>query len=705
MKSSTSVTVVVLTLLVASAFSATFEEDGRCGGMDQQLETQKLSKLYKRNLDFTCSRLSLGCKTEHFTEAYHFASLHPEPPGQLVQDWQSFRQEFQQLNPHKLDKYVYAQAKYYFDVPSPFSVQGLSPQCGYAVEDYWMFSGQVQSILQLNYYLNQFGAEDYQQFFMVPIYDSLTFQGLIGELNAVCPFTTQRINMDWWTKAYQYAVVQHGGLIPSSGVQDLLVNMNNFINVILEPGLGTANPLVSSVIARGYQMNITEYTALLSALGNAQTCMQNYYTYTAFVAPALTTPTTSEANWRAVRTPAYCDWEYSTLFNKLDKTKATTLFHQLKAELETLVPVLNSTMYQYYPDYLGYNQTTLHLNEALMLSLNLTFMGYQSTMCTAFNPYSNGTDWRAVAMANFQQIGDTMLALQTFNYLGRPVFLKIAPTSCVNPMLGSGYSDVRYGMDNKMSSASFVNLSPIQFRNSSFGLMLASNQNNNKYHAVSNNACEECWDRKLASAIYGMQSMMNIYNPFSLPGAYQYTQTHYSGMTDWFVYKHALNTTGVFNKYQKLNSQFYYARNFLLASVQALGYMTTPGQGWSSDVECAVFRQNNAWQPSASMAAAITSCATSRLAGPIGSNVAPRFVIHTELEAIAQRGRTLCGSKFNPQLFATLPALHGLTNFQTILDLSNDYVDAGCVSPVGQFGDCWRTVQPVRRSTGDAYLP
>jgi len=68
--------------------------------------------------------------------------------------------------------------------------------------------------------------------------------------------------------------------------------------------------------------------------------------------------------------------------------------------------------------------------------------------------------------------------------------------------------------------------------------------------------------------------------------------------------------------------------------------------------------------------------------------------------------KATCGAAFDPQYFISIHYSQGMKSTRTTEMMYRDYIDCGCCKTIfSEFGDCWRTVQPVRNGGGVAYSP
>ena len=706
---------LALALLVVSVLGATMQEDGRCAGMPQQLEQEKMDRAWQLFSDLFNLRLTVQAKWHRLTQYYQYAYIHPEFPGDLIRDWQPVRQAARALDPRKLDKYQYAQTMETMDKAGPFSRPGMDQVCADALEEYWMFGDECQqytnSIWMIPGSFRQTNAP-WQQQYIVPVYNSTTFQNLVQEVQAYCPYLQTRINGDWWLKAYQY-VTARGGFVPSSGVSTILSALSYEISVNFNATLGNANPILKGVIDRGYPITLAERTQMLNALSAAQACLIQYRNYTAVVAPPLSTLTTSTDDWLIKRMPSQCAWQLAEKTYNFTPQRAKYLFDTWRADADALIAVANATMYQLYPnDYLGYNLSYVHLQESVILAMNRTFMGYSpSSICGTWNPLVNGTNYWAIELAALQKISDTTLFTRTANTMNRPMLAR--DTATCRFLTGNGYSYTYMGHDPNVFTTAVIESSPYFFRNTTYGVLMHEYCHVNQLGMGTDSACDKCWTRRYIpySGEIPMQANVMGFGSFGYFAMTTYgsMKTVSEGAATWTASFFGVEQ-GLFDKYEKVNEQMMIIRSRYVTAMRSAGYLAPPGQGWVSDEDCASWYQTHTWTPSSSWVAAVNLCRSTRLniayAGPSYTSTTLFYVDGMQrFKDWYSEAKAKCGSALDPRYFTSLYHAGGQKSSAVTEMLYRDYIDSGCKEIYTKYGDCWRTIQPVRRSDGVAYLP
>jgi len=694
-------------MVVALATAATMAEDGRCAGMPQQLEQEKLDNLYKAYLYWQCGRTSVSCKFFRFTEFYSMAAQNAEFPGDMVSEWAQWPIAFQQLDPKKLNKYDYAQAAWFFNNTSPFVHDGMSQQCANTLEDWWMFASAGQWYKNMAYYLPNDG-EPYQEFYTVPVYDDTTFNGMILEMNAVCPWIQARIADDWWAQAHAYTTGR-GGFIPDYQVGQQLGDMDFMINYVLNASMGVSNPLVENLFARGFPLTFPQYTDLLTAMVAAQACVVDYFDYTLAVAPPLTVPIADDRAWYNARAPSQCTAEFTEQFYGLTPARAKYLFDVWRADLAALIPPLNASFYANYPTYLGWNKTNIHLNEPLAAMMGVEFLGYPDVeICQTWNEYANGTNFRAIQHQSLQQISDVSSAVWSYSSTVPPMLIKDVPFC--GYLTGNAYANGwPGGIDPyEPSSQTQIESQPLDFRNASAPVLIHEMTHIHQQAAAMLSACPQCWARRMSTQIQGFASGINLglaygYNAMALfSSAYMV----FEGGATFTGHDHAY-AQGVYSYFQQLDDKMQLARSRLLGGLLQVGYWAPAGQGWTSDTECAVYRQNHDWSPASSFNSARNSCAGRRVNGPLSSPGLMWYAMGYQMfKDFYIEAKATCGAAFDAPYFISIHYSQGVKNIRTTEMMYRDYIDCGCCKTIfSEFGDCWRTVQPVRNGGGVAYSP
>ena len=690
--------VLAFALLVSAVLSATPSQDRRCGTSAQAAEQNKLDLLMNRTIDMQCRRSTLACKSYNFQEFYGLGHWDPEFPGTFKQQWQLVAQQgFQQLEETKLDPYDYAAANEFFNRDAPWTRPGLDQECVDVMEDYAILSpngaGFAFFYLPYFYQFDPAYGEAWQQVNTVPVYDAYSYQGLVLELQAVCPFVQARIQGDWWAVARQY-VTSRGGFIPSWPVQIQFPRMLDMINVQYNSALGLSNPVIAAIKARGYPISPAELSATFAAMDQAKACVQQYYNYTVASAVPYTTSTTSNEDWYQKRAPAKCSRQYGVYFQSVTPERAQYQFDLWKATMETLIPQISAEMLALVPDYLGYNKTYIHATESLAASLNVTFIGWPNVqMCTTPNVYSNGTGYLSVVQATVQKVLENQHTMRT---VGSPARFQLAKTlhTC-NGFAGNAFNIISVNQHSKHvpSAVNTVGFWPTYFRNQTTTTANHEITHHNQFTYAAYSACETCYFRRFASTLANLGLIVSWslgYGSYNLiadshPQVWEGHAT-YSGHQ--FSYEYAK----FYTPEEELNDKFFLTQSRYLVGVTNIGYYAP--NGWTSDDECATWRQTHSWNPQSTYAAAKASCAAARIA-PISGRSTIWYVSGMQFTMdYSNLAKQRCGSAFDPQYFMSLHYAHGLNSLEVTRMIYEDYINSGCQKTVTERGDCWKTVQP-----------
>jgi hypothetical protein len=697
--------VVVVALLCAAAcvLAASPAQNRVCGTTAQQNEQGALDTVWNTYAAFWCARNTIGCKVLRQPAWYPVGVSNVELPGAMIADWQAVvRPAFQALVQSKLDPYDYAMAREVMDVDSPFSRPGMTPVCADALEEWAMFRSDQQAILSVMAYdtdATQYGPA-YLQAGVAPVYDATTYAGLVAELDAYCPYTQARIAGDWWTAAYNYANGR-GGLIPFSALVDQLTNMAFIGTYYLDSSLLTANPLVASVIARGYMPTAQELTDTYAAMDAAVACLSDYYDYTLAVAPPLAAATTDNLDWFNLRVPfpLNCTWEYATLVTGMTPARAQYLFDTLTAELDALVPQLAADMAAAQPTYLGYNLTFLHLDEAYCAANGtIAFLGYPAAeICDTQNVYANGTTFLAIEQAAMQKVRDNQQLFRTLGTQNRAALLPEDPVCGFLTERSAIFASPSGDQQNLPAGNPFVALWPNFFRETTTGYMLGEEARSNVLTFAAYSACPTCYARRYSSYTHLWAAYAGLGDSYGLGASTQLTFATpvFDGARAYVSNAYAFDQTNFYTPEERLDYQFVYARQTLLDAIKSLGYWAP--LGWLSDDDCAVYSQNSDWAPAATYAAAVSECASRRLDYTAGSPNAMFTVNGAQyMRDYYAQAQLECGAAFDGPYFVSLASAHGATSLGVWRRIVEDYIGSGCEKTLTVLGDCWRVIAPPR---------
>jgi len=524
----------------------------------------------------------------------------------------------------------------------------------------------------------------------------------VDEIAAFCPYINGRIMADWWTQAYNY-VIGRGGFIPSHAVINMLNNIDFVQSYMFDSTLGLSNPLVDGSILRGYIPSAAELTAVYAAMDAAQACILDYMAYTTSVASPLTTPTANDNAWYNARMPTECAWEYADSLYAITPSRAVYLFEQWKLDVAAMIPVVSAQMAALVPDYMGYNLTALHLNAAFAAANNLTFIGYPTSWCTGpTNVYSNGTNYQGVLQMAGQKIQENQQLQRTVGTTARYTLVK-NPCSVVTLSRGLSTSVGFAGRDPNLPEMHYIqSTAPVgYFINGTTWIMAANVAFTIQRTFAKDSACEQCFTRRLST--FHDYSTAYIGLVFGFGATYQLNPRVSRNVV---IYGNSIVSsiftpllTRFFTPEEQLNADYYFIQARYIEAVTYMGYWARAnGTGWADDTECGVWRQNNAWLPQATLAAAISSCATAASRAPgISSTAAVWNMNGMQItKDYLQLAQAACGPAFDGPYFMSLAYSHGLNSLHITNQIYEDYIGSGCQKTITERGDCWRNVAPPK---------
>jgi len=689
---------LALALLVGCASAASPAQNRVCGTTAQQNEQAKLDQAWRTLQTTVCDRMTITSKVNRNVEYYSIANINPEWPGSFIADWQSsVRATFQSLVESKLDPYQYALAEEVMNTETPWMRRNMSRACSDVHEEWWMFSDQGHSLI--NWALDAFPAVytlpngvPWQNQATLPIYDDITFNGLLAEMDALCTFYSARISGDWWTQAFNY-VDARGGFIPDFAVYQQLDSIAFVISSTLNSTLGQNNILVDGLNLRQFPYTAQQLADLYAAMDTTSACASAYMTYTMNVALPLTVPVTNNAQWWALRDNGMrCDIEMAINIYNMTTDRAQYLFDFGRATLEPLVTATNASMYSLIPDYLGWNKTFIHASPTLSASFNVTFIGVTPADVTTLSKYSNSTVWREFQHACIQRVQEhynLQYSTTTTAQFTLPIDNRINNG-------GGGYMQPYSGRpDRNLFTTTYVAVRPQQIRDRIVSVWNHEMAHFVQFTAAQTAACETCHSRSLSSFLsyaildYVFSFWTYGYN-FGTGNTVRAVTEGHATFIEWFVQTKEINWM---NKAETTAESVSYTER-LLGMLINMGYWAP--NGWVDDTDCALYYQTHSSQPSASFNSFRNLCAARRVE-PMWSGTALAYMSGAiYAQNMYERAKAACGAAFDRRYFISMHYAHGVQSLWVLDRMYNDYINSGCQKAVSERGDCWRNIAPPK---------
>lgn len=514
------------------------------------------------------------------------------------------------------------------------------------------------------------------------ILDETLFNYYIDQLEGAIAPIQQRIDGDWWTAVYNRIVVDNGGVLRATWVNDHLNRVA--IDLAWTDPLGAPQLVKYYIAQRGYVMTLANEARLDDVLARYFAVQSDFLDYSLTVTPALVTPLSIndwflQYGWTDCFGYTNGLWYYNMdvvdfeAYYQYAKGRAEFLANQLLVQRDALWP---------QDSWLPWQDTYLHyvFPEGYPNPLNITGWGFDPVQCDTDPETDAPVFGNTVNYAAYRYYNQRYQLYAAANGHTGPALVTLIYGGC-DPLGGNAYTTFLGAPRNEnwVTPSVFFAFGPVNTLNLTYDVLIHEMKHAAQTSMIAASACPTCYSvfQSLRNPSNGFISLATIY---AAPGQEWLTYAEGSAVDA----EQQSILLGMQNEWESFHALMFEQDSRWIRTTATLGirlghWDLAGAMAWINEYS---------WFPTQFTSSSIYQQSIRDMTATPGWYGLGAWKVHVA----RQRAQERCGSNFNEQNFNTLTHSLPVSVTSAWDQLLEDYITAGCVSPTTRFGDARRTV-------------